>query len=707
MKQFIHYIINRHQEIIKYFLILTAILLIVFWLPEGGKFKYEFSKGKVWQYEDLYAPFDFAVEKNQGDIKEEEKGLLAAFIPYYNVAYNKDQLKTTFDISYNEAFQNVLENKKAFSIKKSQITKDSAIHANKAYNTLIKVIAEGYMTDEDLQLLKNQEQKYINCLVGNIASKRKVKELKTKEELIKKVVKELVEQSDYPLLYSGLIQPVIYNIDLPIIQYDDEINNELKSDLFGNIEEVKSLIQKNELIISKGARIDEQHYEGLTALKDVYEKGSIGIRSQNLTALGFFILSLLAMSILMAYLYLYQPQIFGSNRNIIYILTIIVGFIYLIGWINELNQSIFTELSTYVIPVCIIPIVIRAFFDSRTAIFTTVSVILITGYIVPNSFEYVVLNFIACFFAIFSTRNLHYLSQFYQTAVIILITYFLGYFGTILIHNGSIEEIDYTIFGWFTLNALLTLLAFPLISIFEKIFGLVSEITIFELSDLNKPLLKQLSLKAPGTFQHSLQVSNLAEAAASEIGANPLLTRVGALYHDVGKIYNPTYFIENQITGINPHNELNFEDSAKIIIDHVIKGIELAKSHKLPDIIIDFIRTHHGDTRVEYFYQSYLKNYPDKEINEAKFKYPGPIPFSKETACLMMADSVEAASRSLKNPSEEDINKLVDGIVEFKVSKDQFINCDITFRDITKVKKLFKKMLKSIYHVRISYPDAN
>ena len=413
------------------------------------------------------------------------------------------------------------------------------------------------------------------------------------------------------------------------------------------------------------------------------------------------------MSILMAYLYLYQPQIFGSNRNIIYILTIIVGFIYLIGWINELNQSIFTELSTYVIPVCIIPIVIRAFFDSRTAIFTTVSVILITGYIVPNSFEYVVLNFIACFFAIFSTRNLHYLSQFYQTAVIILITYFLGYFGTILIHNGSIEEIDYTIFGWFTLNALLTLLAFPLISIFEKIFGLVSEITIFELSDLNKPLLKQLSLKAPGTFQHSLQVSNLAEAAASEIGANPLLTRVGALYHDVGKIYNPTYFIENQITGINPHNELNFEDSAKIIIDHVIKGIELAKSHKLPDIIIDFIRTHHGDTRVEYFYQSYLKNYPDKEINEAKFKYPGPIPFSKETACLMMADSVEAASRSLKNPSEEDINKLVDGIVEFKVSKDQFINCDITFRDITKVKKLFKKMLKSIYHVRISYPDAN
>ena len=706
MKQFIHYIINRHQEIIKYFLIFSAILLIVFWLPEGGKFKYEFSQGKVWQYEDLYAPFDFAVEKNKADLQKEEQNILESFVPYYNNNFNETAFNAEFEIAFNKQYQLVWQKPKAYGVKKTALKRDSIKHAKYAYQKIKSVFSKGYISSNDLVQLKSQNQKYINCLEQNIASKIKVKNLPKKEDIFKNIEDDIMK-SESEQLYRTLILDILSEIELNSLSYAEEINKELKSGLFANIASVKMAIQKNELIIAKGSIVDEQNYQALNALKGVYEYGSIGLRSRDLTALGFFILILLTMSILMVYLYIYQAKIFNSNRNIIYILTIIVGFIYLISWINELHLTVITALSTYVIPISIIPIVIRAFFDSRTAIFTTVSVILITGYIVPNSFEFVVLNFIACFFAIFSTRNLHYLSQFYQTSVIILITYFLGYFGTILIHNGSLDEIDYTMFGWFTLNALLTLLAFPLISIFEKIFGLVSEITIFELSDLNKPLLKQLSLKAPGTFQHSLQVSNLAEAAAREVNANPLLTRVGALYHDVGKMYNPTYFIENQITGHNPHDEINFQDSAKIIIDHVIKGIELAKGHKLPDIIIDFIRTHHGDTRVEYFYQSYLKNYPDKEIDESKFRYPGPVPFSKETACLMMADSVEAASRSLKNPSEEDINKLVDGIIDFKVSKDQFINCDITFRDITKIKKLFKKMLKSIYHVRISYPEAN
>lgn len=706
MKQLGPYIINKHEEIIKYFLILLAIVLIVLWLPEGGKFKYEFSKGKVWQYEDLYAPFDFSVKKDKAAINQEEKDLLKTYIPYYRLDQNKNKFEEEFNTLFNRQFEEVFNNRKAYELKKGSLKKDSLFHAQFAYKTIHNFFKSGYIEQETLNKLAKDQVKYIQCVVNHIGEKRKIKTLKTRKQLLDKLNSKL-SKSEYSLLYSGLITPIFHDINIPEITYDDELNEKGIANHLGTIPEILKSVKKNELIIGKGSIIDDNKFQSLTALKSMFEEGSIGYRNQNLTALGFFILIMLTMLILMVSLYVYQSHIFNSNRNIIYILTIVVGFIYLIGYVNDLSQKYSMELSIYVIPVAIIPIVIRAFFDSRTAIYTTVTVVLITGYIVPNSFEYTVMSFIACFFAIFSTRNLHYLSQFYKTSVIILVTYFSGYFGTILIQDGNLDNINYTIFGWMTLNALLTLLAFPLISIFEKIFGLVSEITIFELSDLNKPLLKQLSIKAPGTFQHSLQVSNLAEAAASEVNANPLLTRVGALYHDVGKMYNPTYFIENQITGINPHEELNFDDSAQIIIDHVIKGIEMAKSHKLPDIIIDFIRTHHGDTRVEYFYQSYLKNYPDKEVNEARFRYPGPIPFSKETAVLMMADSVEAASRSLKNPNEEDINKLVDGIIDYKVKMNQFINCDITFRDITKIKKLFKKMLKSIYHVRISYPDAN
>ena len=266
--------------------------------------------------------------------------------------------------------------------------------------------------------------------------------------------------------------------------------------------------------------------------------------------------------------------------------------------------------------------------------------------------------------------------------------------------------IDWVNFGWLAGNALLTLIAYLIIPVFEKVFGFVSEITLNELSDTNKHLLKQLTLKAPGTFNHSLQVANLAEAAAYEIGASTILVRAGALYHDIGKMENPIYFIENQNTEVNPHDELDYEESAKIIIDHVPKGVEMAKKHNLPDLIIDFIRTHHGTSRVEYFYQSHLKNFPDKQVDEDTFSYPGPLPYSKETAIVMLADSVEAASKSLKNPTYQQIDDLVDKIFQSRIDEKQFDNCAITFKDISTVQKIFKKMLKSIYHVRVAYPES-
>jgi putative nucleotidyltransferase with HDIG domain len=307
----------------------------------------------------------------------------------------------------------------------------------------------------------------------------------------------------------------------------------------------------------------------------------------------------------------------------------------------------------------------------------------------------------AAIFTLISIRNR---SQFYLSSGIVFLVYALGYTAYTLVNKGDFRELIPLYYGYFAVNAILTLIASPLLFGYEKIFGFVSDVTLMELGDTNNPLLRRLSYEAPGTFQHTLQVANLAEAAIFEIGGNALLVRVGALYHDIGKLTNPVYFIENQHASVNPHDDLPFEESAQIIIGHVLDGVELAKKHRLPEIVVDFIRTHHGDQRVEYFYQSQIRSFPDLEVDEGKFRYPGPKPFSKETAVLMMADSVEAATRSIKHPNAQNISDLVDGIVAKQLQHNQYINADITLRDISKIKKLFKKMLNSIYHVRIEYP---
>ena len=281
----------------------------------------------------------------------------------------------------------------------------------------------------------------------------------------------------------------------------------------------------------------------------------------------------------------------------------------------------------------------------------------------------------------------------------------LTYFAFSIIKEGNVSSIKGIYFGLFAMNGLLAFLAVFFIYFYEKVFGLVSDVTLLELSNTNSPLLRELNEKAPGTFQHSIQVANLAEAAANEIGANSMLVRTGALYHDIGKMVNPKYFTENQITGVNPHNDLSPKDSAQIILNHVIKGIEIAKKNNLPDRIIDFIRTHHGTSLVYYFYKREQENNPDVEVDEKKFRYQGPIPFSKETAILMICDAAEAASKSLKKPSAQSIDELIDRVVEGQKNMNQFINSDITFREIEKIKKIIKSKLMNIYHLRVEYPE--
>ena len=402
---------------------------------------------------------------------------------------------------------------------------------------------------------------------------------------------------------------------------------------------------------------------------------------------------------LFVFLAIYRYDIYSDNSKILLILMQILIMSGIFIWALKLKLF-----SLYLVPFCIVPIIMRIFFDTRLSLFIHIIIILILGVVAPNPFEFVYLQIITGMVAIYSVIDLRNRSQLFISVGFILLAYSVSYLSFAFLHEGELEKIEWVNLGWFGGNALLTLFAFPLIYIYERLFGFVSEVSLMELSDLNTPLLRDLSLKAPGTFQHSLQVANLAQAAIYQIGGNSLLVRAGALYHDVGKMNMPLYFIENQSTQVNPHDELPFEESAKIIISHVIKGVELAKKHNLPEQVIDFIRTHHGTTVVQYFYQSFLKNYPDKIVDEEDFKYRGPLPYSKETAVLMMADSVEAASRSLKNVDKEAIEKLVDNIIDSQIEQNQFINCEITFRDITRIKKIFKKMLMSIHHVRVEYP---
>ena len=394
----------------------------------------------------------------------------------------------------------------------------------------------------------------------------------------------------------------------------------------------------------------------------------------------------------------YRPKVYENNTQITFILFNVLLMVLLTTAVVKFNPAY-----VYAVPLCILPLIIKAFFDARLGLFTHVITILLLGFIVPDSFEYFFLQVIAGIVTILSTQELYKRANLFISVGQITLIYIIAYFAFNSIHQGGVENLEWENLGLFVLAGLATLFVQPLIYIYEKIFGLMSDVSLLELSDTNSKLLKLLADKAPGTFHHSLNVANLCEAAANEIGANAMLVRVGALYHDIGKMNNPTDFTENQSTGINVHDELSPKESARIIIDHVIDGIEIARKNNLPDRVIDFIRTHHGTSTVHYFYMK------EKEVNEdaviTDFQYPGPLPFSKETAILMMSDSVEAASKSLKNPTSILIDSFVEKIIKKQMDDGQYLNADITFKEIQQVKKVLKKKLVNIYHLRIEYPE--
>ncbi len=454
---------------------------------------------------------------------------------------------------------------------------------------------------------------------------------------------------------------------------------------------------EGDLIVSNGEIVTESIAR---AVERNLEQDDPGLLDTWVYFLGYFLLTILILGALILYTIKYYPEIIHSISGVGFLLLWPVLFSLLVFLVNA-NAS----LSPYLIPFCLVPIIVHNFYSGRLALIVHIVVILLASFLSRLGYEFTFLQILAGIIAVLVLGETRYWNKFFGSILIIMVTYMLGYLGLALINSGSIVSSEYQNLGWLAVNCLLLLLAYPFIPLVEKIFGFTSSITLAELTDMNKPLIKELSLKAPGTLQHSLQVSNLSEAAAEKIGANSLLVKAAALYHDIGKITKANHFIENN-DGNNPHEKLNNFESAEVIINHVTDGVAMAKKARLPKVIIDFILTHHGTTRVEYFYRNQLKENADREFDESLFRYPGPKPFTKEQTILMLADSIEAASKSLKSPTGQDIDQLVDKIVDYKITEGQLEKSNLTFEELKDCTTVFKKLLRSIYHVRVEYPTA-
>lgn len=487
---------------------------------------------------------------------------------------------------------------------------------------------------------------------------------------------------------------VIAQVDIVI----DNLQTEESTDSIGEPLVTSESIAKGTLLIRNGQIIDKSAFTLLRA-HDAQVNSNRLVPSNWINFAGYLLLTCLAIGALILFCRLEYPEVYESVYSLTFLLMWPVLFALLVYFIEDTSN-----LSSYMIPFCIVPIVVKNFFTDRLALFHHIVIILIVSFLSKLGYEFTFLQILAGIVTVLVVSETRYWNKFFSTILIIFGVYIFGYLGLSAIKANSFADIPVSNFGWLALASFLALLAYPFTPLLEKIFGFTSSITLAELTDMNNPLIKRMSIEAQGTLQHSLQVSNLSEAAADKIGANSLLIKAAALYHDIGKLSNPAAFIENQSPN-NPHDNWNNFESTKAIINHVVEGEALAKKAKLPKVIIEFIKSHHGNTRVEYFYRNQLKLEPDREFDESLFRYPGPLPKTKEEAILMIADSLEAASKSLKTPTGKDIDDLVENIIAYKIDNGQLVESSITFKELEQCKEVFKKLLKSINHVRIEYPD--
>ena len=681
---FLHKMSHSYQVIFRVLVFLAAIFVVVWQMPRTVKFKYEYQKMRPWQYESLYAPFNFPIYKTAEQLKSEEELMLKDFYPIFEfdvAATNNNRVKMLeeFDSKYNENEEYRGENK---------------LLLEKLYDTIENVGVVANMSS--LQDLKPESM--IDVVRDRVVKTKHLGDfytMKTATEFITDYLSEVNPGIDKILINRLLLTYLHQNVI-----YSEDLTKQSEEQALSSLSVTFGMIQKDELIITEGELITDEKYNILNSLKTEYSMMDEGnFFNRNLNLYGQIILVALVFLSLFYAMKLLRPDVLKEshslNMMLVMMLMMIVPSFLVIKYYPDM---------IYMMPLPILAMLMVTFFDTRMAIYVQTLTLIIISLAVPNSFSFFVVQFFVSLVAIFVLSRSTSRSRYFVTYASIFISYIVLKLGASLIFEGGLENFTWDDVGIFAMNALFTMLTLPLSFLFERVFGFVTNMTLLELSNTNSPLLRKFASEAPGTFQHVMQVADLCEEALFAIGGNMLLARTGAMYHDVGKLKNPLYFTENQSGKYNLHDDLSYYESSQIIINHVIDGIEICRKYHVPEQIIDFVRTHHGTRRTEYFYQMELKENPGEEINEADFRYHGPIPFSKETAVLMMADSVEAASRSLKDKTEESISKLVDGIIDTQIKDNQFINTDLTFRDITTIKKVFKKKLMNIYHVRIAYP---
>lgn len=674
---------KNHALVYKILLFLGTTLFIVYLFPKTGKFRYSFEKDKPWQSENLYAPFNFAIKKSQAEIGKEQFNIENTASVYFEVNTGlNDDILSEYIIRFNQTFKDSLY----------LISQNSSIF--KSGKSIIDHFYSNGVLDADYSYAENRP------IV--LTSSNTVEKQLQYGDLID--ISQLREQLEGHFSTSLSIEKrnkmisLFFDIIKPNVTLNESLTQRTLEEDLSQMSLTRGSIEKDQLIISKGQVVKDEEYNILNSLKSEYESQVWNTANYNWVLVAYTLLVALALLMLLLFLRKYRMEVFLNNTKVTFIFFNIALMVLLTTLVINYNSQYI-----YVVPLCILPLVFKAFFDARLGLFAHVLTVLLLGFIVPNSYEYMFLQIIAGIVTILTVSELYKRANLFISVGQITLIYIIAYFSFFVIQEGHITSLKWETFGLFILCGLATLFVQPLIYIYEKIFGLVSDVSLLELSDTNTKLLKELSNSAPGTFHHSLNVANLAEASANEIGANSMLVRVGALYHDIGKMKNPTYFTENQSTGINPHDELSNRESARIIIDHALNGIEIAKKYNLPDRVIDFIRTHHGTSVVYYFYRN--EKAKDENTDIKDFSYPGPKPFSKETAILMMCDSVEAASKSLKEPTSTKINEFVENIINKQMKSGQFLNANITFKEIQSIKKVLKHKLANIYHLRIEYPE--
>lgn len=656
--------------------------VIVYFLPRDGKFNYQFDIDKPWKYGQLMATFDFPIYKSDEVVKREQDSIFSSFLPYFLL--DKDIEKsvlTKLKTDYQTHLRRLLP---------------SADYARFLEKKLAEVYRAGIISTEELDKLHKDSTIAIMVINDKLAYQQSIDKVYS----VKEAYSYILAADSVHYRPEILRQCSLNDYLFPNLTYDEQRTKTARKEILDNYSWANGIVLSGQKIIDRGEIVSQETYNILESLRKESIKRSESIGQKHLILAGQILFVGIFMLCFMLYLDLFRKDYY-ERKGSLSLLFVLIMFYSTLTAIMIANNV----LNIYIIPYAVLPIIIRVFLDSRTAFVTHVTTILICSICLRYPHEFILLQLSAGLVAIFSLRELSQRSQLFRTAFIVILTYAAVHFAFELITENDLSKLNRSMYTYFITNGVLLLFTYPLLFLVEKIFGFTSNVTLVELSNINNSLLRRMSETVPGTFQHSMQVANLAAEAANRIGAKSQLVRTGALYHDIGKMENPAFFTENQSGNVNPHKNLSYEQSAQVVISHVTDGLKLAEKHNLPKVIKDFISTHHGRGKTKYFYISWKNEHPGEEPNEEAFTYPGPNPFTKEQAILMMADSVEAASRSLPEYTEESISNLVDRIIDSQVEEGYFKQCPITFKDIDTVKSVFKDKLKMIYHTRISYPE--